>query len=623
MTENQRQDSQEDGSGRKAKIVTLEDFALADLEAPIRDSNKVDCHSLAGLYKSAAKEYEKSGDEVAARVFWLIADVMSMRFEPDNVAEPFVPKFTLDGHPTMIPSALRGEQSDAFAAIAADIANPGLKARLSDVVWHNDRKRSAMAQLAIGAYCDAVQAVLDGKAECFRGSRTAGSVDGANMLNRACRIAGATGWKDPEGARLKSLVQAVTRDAFDRKDHREFLNTAALGLRFWIDEPDALARDAETMATKDSPNGWTARELWQLAARAHQQTRKDAERDRCLVSAAECLVALAEEAGGRGMVAASPLMNAIEELRRLPNTGKRRQLLEIPLRDAQASIPDEMDVISKEADLTDLVQEAREGVGGLSLAHALKVFARLGLSPGPAGLREDARRRAEKHPLWHSFSMSMVDDEGKVVAKSPALIADGEEDDLAIRHSIAFKEDLRRQIAALGQIDPARRQIHAEHPLEQRDFAPLAAMSPFVPEDRVDLFSLAFARFFNGDSITALHILVPQLENSLRYILKQAGEAPSSIRSDMIQENRNLSVLLSKDRQSLEAVLGPAIVYEIENLFDFQGGPAIRHRLAHGLLSGQACCGADAIYACWFIFRLCCLPLFEHWNKLAEWMDGS
>ena len=91
----------------------------------------------------------------------------------------------------------------------------------------------------------------------------------------------------------------------------------------------------------------------------------------------------------------------------------------------------------------------------------------------------------------------------------------------------------------------------------------------------------------------------------------------------MTQENRNLSVLLTKDRVSLEGLYGPAIVYEIENLFDFRGGPALRHQLAHGLVSGVSCHGTDAIYACWFIFRLCCLHVFEHWDRLAEWMEGN
>ena len=323
------------------------------------------------------------------------------------------------------------------------------------------------------------------------------------------------------------------------------------------------------------------------------------------------------------MVAARHLMEAIEALRRIPNTGERRQQLESGLRDAQASIRDEMGTIPTPLDLTDLVKEARESVGGLNLAEALAAFAVLDSSPDPAALLEEARKQAEENLFSSHIPMSIVDDEGKVVSKSPALAEDGEDHDRAMHHSVARNEGLRRQLTTSGLIDPARRLIHEEHPLDQRDFLPLVAMSPIVPADRANLFSMAFARFFGGDFISALHILVPQLENSLRYILKQAGKDPSSIRSDMTQENRNLSVLLTKDRESLEEVFGAAIVYEIENLFDFRGGPSLRHQLAHGLVSGQACYGTDAIYACWFIYRLCCLPVFDHWEKLAEWMDGN
>jgi hypothetical protein len=123
---------------------------------------------------------------------------------------------------------------------------------------------------------------------------------------------------------------------------------------------------------------------------------------------------------------------------------------------------------------------------------------------------------------------------------------------------------------------------------------------------------LGFARFFCGDFISALHVLVPQVENSLRYVLKQAAVDPSSIKTDMTRESRTISVMLEKDRAVLEKIIGPAIVFEVGNLFDFRGGPSLRDELAHGLLSSGACYGPDAIYACWFIFRLCCLPLFCH-----------
>lgn len=624
MTEDEPGDRQGNEAQSDSVTISVQEFAEADVEAPIRNANSVDCRTLASLYETAGKQRAQSGDEVAARVFDLLAQVTRMHFKPDDGTEPYGPMIVLaDGRRSMIPSDLRGGQSAVFAEIAPGLQNPGLKARLSDMAWLNDRKLHAMAQLAIGAYCDAVQAVLEGRSEFFPDNRSASSHGGADILRRACRIAKTTGWKDPEGTRLKALVADVTQDAFDRKDHRGFLNSAGIALRFLIDQPTAVARNAETLAATGAPDAFTSRELWELASRAHQQSGNNAERDRCLVSAAECLVALAEADGSSGIVAANHLMKAIEALRRIPNTEERRRQLKPRLRQAQASVRDQMGTISAPVDLTELREDARESVSGLSLSAALAAFALLAASRTPDELRDEAQGQAEKSLFSSIMPRAIVDDEGKVVSKIPAFVGNAETDDLALRHDIARNEGLRRQLVASGLIDPARQQIHAEHPLEQRDFLPLVAMSPFVPADREDLFSLAFARFFGGDFISALHILVPQLENSLRYILKQAGHEPSSIRSDMTQENRTLSVMLAKDRVSLEALYGPAIVYEIENLFDFRGGPALRHQLAHGLVSGAACYGTDAIYACWFIFQLCCLHVFEHWHRLAEWMEGS
>ena len=76
--------------------------------------------------------------------------------------------------------------------------------------------------------------------------------------------------------------------------------------------------------------------------------------------------------------------------------------------------------------------------------------------------------------------------------------------------------------------------------------------------------------------------------------------------------------MLDKERGPLEGILGRAIVFEIENLFDFRAGPVLRHRLAHGLVSESECCDADSIYACWFMFRLFCLPLFRRWDEVVE-----
>ena len=616
----EQQHSKDAEHDESATTVTAEEFAAVDAEAPIRDSKNVDAWSLGRLYQTAASE-EDSGNATAHRVFGLLSAVAQIHFKPEDRSEPYGPQSVFDGRRSMIPSDLRGDQSTIFTELVPTIRNPGLRARLADIAWHNHRNLAAMAQQAIDAYCEAVQLVLDGEAKFFDEDRTASSNDGCDMLRRACQIAHATGWKDPQASRLRTLVGAVIRDAINHRDHRGFFNASEVALQFRFDDPAIIAANAETFAaSKDVDPHWS-HDLWELAAQAHRQTGNAGERDRCLVGAAESFVTIADAAGGEGMVAASFIMDTIQALGRLPNTRQRRQALRERLRYAQASVRDEMGVISTTIDLTEHVKHARRLVAGVSLAQALAEFAQLAASPDPDTLRDEARRQAEKNPLSSIMPSTQVDEDGKVLAKSPGFLGDEGDTNLALHHLIVRNEALRRQTDVQGLVEPARHLIQSEHPLDRRDLRPIAEMTPFVPADRVDLVTTGLARFLGGDFFSALHILVPQLENTLRHILRHAGRDPSVIQSDMTQEDRTLSVMLAKEREPLEGMLGPAIVFEIENLFDFRAGPAIRHQLAHGLISAGECYDTDSIYACWFIFRLYCLSLFPHWEYLAERLD--
>ena len=594
--------------------VTAEDFTVVGLEAPIAASRKVYVRCHGALYSQAHENSERSGDVRAANAYRLLAAVTQMHFKPNDQAEPYGPMFVMDGRRSVIPSDFRGAQSEVFAAVAPGVVNPGLRALLADIAWLNDRKQAAMGHLAISAFCSAIQAVIEGKGELYFENAKATSRNGTDLLRRACQIAHATGWKEPEAGTLKSLIASLSERAFEETDARSFLRIGDLNADYRITDPKTMAERTEILAQSEGLDPDTERSLWELAARSHRQCGCDADSNRCLKCAAECYVRLAD--GATGMVASSCLMDAIKAMRNIPGTKTRRIELEHKLREVQATILDEMTTVSTEIDISEVIDHARKVVGDMTLAQALLAFAKLARSPAPEKLREEALAQCEKNPLSSIFSTSIFDDEGKLVARSPALV-DGDENDAALRHVIMRNESFRRQVAVVA-IDRARPVIMAEHPLEARDLLPLAEYSPFVPPGYGDIFALGFARLFGGDYISALHILVPQLENSLRYVLKQAAIDTSSMQSDMTQENRTLSVMLGKDRAALEKIFGTAITFEIENLFDFDGGPSLRHQLAHGLISAAACDSHDAIYACWFIFRLCCLPLFRHWEQVAD-----
>ena len=628
------QNPPEDETQQRAAPVTGDAFAAVDIEAPIHGSNKVDCWSLARLYRAAASEQDKAGNEIAARIFGLLSAILGIHFKPKDRSEPYGPRFVNieRDERTMIPEDLRGVQSAVIAEVAPAFRNPGLRARLADIAWLNDKQLASTAFCAIDAYCEAVQLVLDGKAEFFIESWTATSRDGCNMLRRACQIARATGWKDPGASRLKALVRAVVRDAVHRRDHRAFFRSGYIALQFskGLDtDPARIASKAETFAASEDVDSNLSHYLWKLAALAHKALDNQQDRVRCLASAAESLaefwVKIGDAAGGKGMVAANAYRNAIQALGSPSGTKERQQEIEQKLRRAQPSVRDEMGVTSTPFDLTDSIECTRQSISGLPLPLALGKFAGLAQAPEPDELRGQAEHIVEKYPFFSMMSSMKVDEEGKVVAESPGMFGSQEDFDNALHHPIAQNEDLRRQNYVHDSIEPARQIIQSGHSLYQDHLRLIAAMTPYVPDDWVDLVATGLARFFGGDFISALHILVPQLERSLRHILEQAGVDPSAIRSDMTQEDLTLSVMLKKHREyrePLEEILGPAVVFEIENLFDFRGGPYLRHRVAHGRVSSYECYSTDSIYACWFIFRLFCLPLFPHWDEVARRMDG-
>ena len=616
------------GARECGAVVTIDELKSVDIEAPIRGSDHVDCNSLGSLYRAAASDQEKSGNTTAARVFDLLCEIVYIDLKPEDRTEPYGPYWVMDGHRSTIPGDLKGEQSQALAAIAPDVQNPGLRARLADIAWYNDKSLKKMAQMAIAAYCEAIELVMAGRNQILKIHPNSIGFPGIRMIHRACQIAQATGskatgWKDPEGSRLKSLMQMVLQQVPERGDFRDFceIGSRILSMKLSFCDPAKIAAIAEKYAASPSTHSDHLQELWKLAASAYGVAKSLESKRRCQMRAAECYVTLADAADS-ALGAEKYLMEAIRALRRLPNTKERRTELEKKLRRVQAQIPDEMGVVLLEIDLTAPIEQARQAVRGVSLSVAIRRFANLAESPNPDELKEQVKQHAHDSPLSSMMSMLIHDGDNKVVERSPGYTGNEADDADAIRALIVQNESFRRNYFVNRIIEPARKVIHTEHSIDLQDMHCFAEMSLFVPRDRIELFARGFTHFLNGDFVSALHILVPQLENSLRQVLKMAGWDPSTIKDNSTQEDRSLSEMLkpNKDKNALEYMFGTAIVYEIENLFLLRCGPMIRHRLVHGSFSASAFDSPDAIYASWFVFRLCCLSC-PCWSQMAERLD--
>jgi hypothetical protein len=81
--------------------------------------------------------------------------------------------------------------------------------------------------------------------------------------------------------------------------------------------------------------------------------------------------------------------------------------------------------------------------------------------------------------------------------------------------------------AVAGYIEPARNTIGSLHQISERQFETIAAMSPLVPDSHAYIYALGFARYMQGDFVSAAHLLVPQFEHSIRCVLRSANKDSS------------------------------------------------------------------------------------------------
>ena len=126
------------------------------------------------------------------------------------------------------------------------------------------------------------------------------------------------------------------------------------------------------------------------------------------------------------------------------------------------------------------------------------------------------------------------------------------------RSHILQSEDLRRLQSIAGIIEPARLKIQARFMIEERHLEPIIMRSPFVLPSQAPIIILGLARYFQGDFMSAAHLLILQLEPCLRHILKLSGQDPVHQRDDGTEEDYELNAMLKNMKTELEKIASSA-----------------------------------------------------------------
>ncbi len=149
--------------------------------------------------------------------------------------------------------------------------------------------------------------------------------------------------------------------------------------------------------------------------------------------------------------------------------------------------------------------------------------------------------------------------------------------------------------AVAGRTIPALKTMLMEHRLQLRDFESICRESSIVPPERALAFAKALFYGYDLDFDSAIHRLVPQIENMVRYHLKATGAVTTDLDRDGIEVEVNLGNLLKRPQALL--IFGEDLIFEMQAMFCESRGPNFRHHLAHGLLEDRDFETAFAVYA--------------------------
>ncbi len=593
-------------SGDPSKIASV------DVDQPITNIETTCCAYYVEPYGESARTALDNGDKDASAVYVFLQAICSFNPRFDTPEEPFGPMVQSEGKRSCVPFDLTPVDVSAIREIVSVSKDPILLARLFDVLWIYEKNHEACAKAA-EYYLAIAEDNIDEDIWIYS----------VLHFQRAISLAANLG-------RKKELYQSATKrlqEIIEEKSNcsSDFLCCQLMGLliRFRCGDYSKFADIAAGIAQRAEREGDYRRTMgyWEVGAELYRLAKDEQKEINALLAAGEALVKKAElrTQGEKKsfMAAATILRQGIEALMRAKAAPKRVKELRILLSEYQLRSKEEYQYFSSETiDLSDAVNSAREQVMSESFPVALTNFI-LGIPLiDLEKSREQVVEMVKGSPFFYLFSKVLVDEKARPIAKMDGFPSDESKESNRLDAEMFSLLRTHAQVYAVGYINPARIQILNDHHPAFGDLLFLVRNNPFVPPGHQETFLRGLHAGFHGDWVVASHLLVPQIENSMRYVLESQGIDVSNMKSDGTQPVKVFGGLF--DLKETVEIFGEELCFTLRGCLIEKAGFDLRNKIAHGFASDEDCYSSASQYIWWLVLRFCLFPLIPSIMKTKE-----
>lgn len=461
--------------------------------------------------------------------------------------------------------------------------HPVLRARYADLVW--DFQRVATNE---SPHYSMAQIVIDSTIEIAQRNCYAPEVNVIRKLERALSLACALN----DNSRIKKIAEttiayedAITDDSklglwgfsYDLLFENDKVKLTADQKQKLIDDLEGHLIRASEPTNKEEIDPWAVEAAALRLAKYYRKVVREEDTKRVIVAIGNAFIQASSKASALQTSAWFQRVHATFKEFRLSGEAEK---ISIKLREVGKKAKSELKSVSHTVEVPR--EKMEKYIAALTEGELDVVLTRIAAHyiPKKSEVEKQLKELAGEAPIAFLIPMELQDNMGRPLAKVGSL-----EEDLAghtvkqMSQNITFESMFLRQVL---------KSLVEKYPTFENLFVDYLFRSPIFVDGRKSIIRQGVKEYLNGNHVTAVHLLVPQIENALRVLIETAG---GSILEPARDGGFNYKVLNKLLRDPLMVqVFGEDMAFYFKALLIDQRGWNLRNSVCHGLIEPSEFC---------------------------------
>lgn len=250
-------------------------------------------------------------------------------------------------------------------------------------------------------------------------------------------------------------------------------------------------------------------------------------------------------------------------------------------------------------DTRPIIQKIDEYINNKTLEEVLYEISQI---IQPKSFDELLKESQNSQSISQFFPTKLLDKNGRVKCIIPSIATATKKDLISIMEHQACEIYTKiADIVAQSFISKARSKFN----FSKNTLKFLVENNIFIESDRQDTFLNGIVAGLNFELSTAMHLLMPQVENGIRHLAEECGAVVYKTDTNGVEESLSLESIL--ELPEVEEFFDETFLFNLRLFYTSDYGFGMRNIISHGLYSDIELQTAQSLAVFCFTLHICCM----------------